>query len=151
MGGCGTPSGDWGGISPSTMKSGRTRRWGIKRRAGCTAAAAPRRPRERWDDFAPDERPGARTARSGRRECPSAGTAKRGWAGKRGLGRSLFLPTGSRGKTRWVKETQSYSLNQPKFCLDNGEHLKELGDGFGSWSAGQGGGLRPVGAAEVEI
>ena len=39
------------------------------------------------------------------------------------MGLSLFLPAGSRGKTRWVEETQSYSLKRPKFCLDIGEHL----------------------------
>ena len=76
--------------------------------------------------FRAGERPGARTAARGRRECPPAGTAKAGWAKKRGLGLSLFLPAGSRGKTRWVEETQSYSLNQPKFCLDIGEHLSHL-------------------------
>src|SRR5712691_6360794 len=119
----GTPSGDWGGISPFTMRNGRTRRWGIKRRAGCTEAAEPCHPREGWGDFAPAERRGARAAERGRRECPPAGTAKEGWAEKRGLGLSLFLPAGSRGKTRWVKGTQNYSLNQPKFCLDIGEHL----------------------------
>src|SRR5438309_6724476 len=123
MGAWETPSGDWGGISPSTMKSGRTRRWGIKRRVGCTAAGEPRRPHGGWGDFAPDERSGARAAKRGRRECPPAGTAKQGWVGKRGLGLSLFLPAGSRGKTRWVEETQSYSLKRPKFCLDIGEHL----------------------------
>src|SRR6266851_7754565 len=120
MGEWATPSGDWGGISRSTMKSGRTRRWGIKRRAGYTEAAEPRRPRGGWGDFAPAERRGARAAARGRRECPPAGTAKAGWAEKRGLGLSLFLPAGSRGKTRWVKGTQNYSLNQPKICLDIG-------------------------------
>src|SRR6266852_7032182 len=123
MGAWATPSGDWGGISPSTMKNGRTRRWGIKRRAGCTEGAEKRRPRGRWDDFAPDERRGGHTARRGRRECPPAGTAKKGWAGKRGLGLSLFLPAGSRGKTRQIEETQRYRLKWPKFCLDIGEHL----------------------------
>src|SRR5437879_1774783 len=128
MGAWETPSGDWGGISPSTMKSGRTRRWGIKRRVGCTAAGEPRRPHGGWGDFAPDERSGARAAKRGRRECPPAGTAKQGWVGKRGLGLSLFLPAGSRGKTRWVEETQSYSLKRPKFCLDIGEHLTARAD-----------------------
>src|SRR5712692_1795287 len=123
MGAWATPSGDWGGISPSTMRNGRTRRWGIKRRVGCTAAGEPRRPHGGWGDFAPDERSGARAAKRGRRECPPAGTAKQGWVGKRGLGLSLFLPAGSRGKARWVEETQSYSLKRPKFCLDIGEHL----------------------------
>src|SRR5712692_4316909 len=123
MGAWATPSGDWGGISRSTMKSGRTRRWGIKRRAGCTEAGERRRPHGRQGDFAPAERRGARTAAGSRRECPPAGTAKEGWAKKRGLGLSLFLPAGSRGKTRWIEETQSYSLNWPKFCLDIGEHL----------------------------
>src|SRR5438132_4004102 len=126
MGAWETPSGDWGGISPSTMKSGRTRRWGSKRRVGWTAAGEPRRPHGGWGDFAPDERSGARAAKMGRRECPPAGTAKQGWVGKRGLGLSLFLPAGSRGKTRWVEETQSYSLKRPKFCLDIGEHLRIL-------------------------
>src|SRR5712692_128675 len=126
MGAWETPSGDWGGISPSTMRNGRTRRWGIKRRVGCTAAGEPRRPHGGWGDFAPDERSGARAAKRGRRECPPAGTAKQGWVGKRGLGLSLFLPAGSRGKARWVEETQSYSLKRPKFCLDIGEHLKCL-------------------------
>src|SRR5712691_3749323 len=124
MGAWATPSGDWGGISRSTMKSGRTRRWGIKRRAGCTEAGERRRPHGRQGDFAPAERRGARTAAGSRRECPPAGTAKEGWAKKRGLGLSLFLPAGSRGKTRWIEETQSYSLNWPKFCLDIGEHLR---------------------------
>src|SRR5216684_3525733 len=126
MGAWATPSGDWGGISPSTMRNGRTRRWGIKRRVGCTAAGEPRRPHGGWGDFAPDERSGARAAKRGRRECPPAGTAKQGWVGKRGLGLSLFLPAGSRGKARWVEETQSYSLKRPKFCLDIGEHLTSM-------------------------
>src|SRR5437667_6483592 len=94
----GTPSGDWGGISPFTMRNGRTRRWGIKRRVGCTEAGEPRRPRGGGGDFAPNERPGARTAERGRRECPPAGTAKVGGVGQRGLGLSLFLPAGSRGR-----------------------------------------------------
>src|SRR5439155_23702365 len=123
MAGWGSRTGDGGGVSPSPMRTGRTRRWGIARRFGRMGPPEPRRPRGGWGDFAPDERRGARAAESGRRECPPAGTAKKGWAGKRGLGLSLFLPTGSRGKTRWVEETQSYSLNQPKFCLDFGEHL----------------------------
>src|SRR6266852_3972648 len=119
----GTPSGGWVATSGSTMRSDRTRRWGIGRRCARTAAAEEDRPRGGWGDFAPDERPGARTAKCGRRECPPAGTAKKGWAGKRGLGLSLFLPAGSRGKTRQIEETQSYSLKWPKFCLDIGEHL----------------------------
>src|SRR6202158_2156064 len=103
------------------MKSGRTSRWGIKRRAGYTAAAERCRPRGGWGDFAPNGRPGARTAVRGRRECPPAGTAKQGGPEKRRRMLALFLPTGSWGKPRWIEEAQSYSLNQPKFWLDIGE------------------------------